>query len=62
MIKQDPKTLSDEQMVKVLNNLADIYEEDEVVEDLGKILRDVANRLSKLTDAAATRRRWIGHE
>lgn len=62
MIGKDPVTLSDEQMVKVLNNLADIYEEDEVVEDLGKILRNVANRLSKLTDAAATRRHWTGHE
>jgi hypothetical protein len=62
MIRNDPVTLSDNEMVTVLNNLADIYEEDEVVADLGKILRDVANRLSKLADTAATRRHWTGHE
>jgi hypothetical protein len=62
MTGKDPVTLSDEQMVKVLNNLANIYEEDEVVADLGKILRDAANRLNKLADAASTRRHWTGHE
>jgi hypothetical protein len=62
MIKQDPKTLSDSEMVDVLYNLARAYEQDVDVADLGKVLRNVADRLSELTKAAATRRHWTGHE
>jgi hypothetical protein len=62
MIKQDPKTLSDSEMVDVLHNLARAYEQDVDVADLGKVLRNVADRLSELTKAAATRRHWTGHE
>lgn len=64
MMEKDPVTLSDSQMVKVLNNLADMYEQDEaeVVANLGKVLRGVADRLDELTKAAATRRHWTGHE
>lgn len=62
MIERDPKTLSDSQMVDVLHNLADIYEKDAAVTDIGKVLRDVADRLSELTKTAATRRHWTGHE
>ena len=62
MIKQDPKTLSDSEMVDVLHNLARAYEQDVDVADLCKVLRNVADRLSELTKAAATRRHWTGHE
>lgn len=62
MIERDPKTLSDSQMVDVLHNLARTYEQDVEVADLGKIIRDVADRLSELTKTAATRRHWTGHE
>jgi hypothetical protein len=62
MIGKDPKTLSDSEMVDVLHNLARAYEQDVDVADLGKVLRNVADRLSELTKAAATRRHWTGHE
>jgi hypothetical protein len=62
MIGKDPITLSDEQMVTVLRDLAHMYEQDDVVADLGKALSLVADRLHELTQTAATRRHWTGHE
>jgi len=62
MIERDPKALSDREMVDVLHNLARAYEQDVEVADLGKVLRDVADRLHELTKAAETRRHWTGHE
>jgi hypothetical protein len=49
-------------MVDVLHNLARAYEQDVEVADLGKVLRNVADRLHELTKAAETRRHWTGHE
>lgn len=59
---KDTPTLSDADMINVLYNLARTYEEDDVVADLGKVLRDVADRLKQLSDKAATRKHWTGQE
>lgn len=57
----DNQIMLDNQMIAVLHNLAVMYESlDEA--DSGKVLRDIAHRLYELTETAASRRHWTGHE
>lgn len=57
----DNQIMLDNQMIARLYNLAIMYESfDEA--DSGKVLRDIAHRLYELTETAASRRHWTGHE
>lgn len=58
----DNQIMLDNQMIAVLHNLANMYEKDAATADTGKVLRDVAHRLYELTETAASRRHWTGHE
>ena len=59
-MSQENKQLSDNDMIIILHDIARAFARNDA--KTAEDIRQIADRLTQLANAAATRRHWTGHE